>query len=73
MKPYGPAGAIIGGAILLAIAVWGTSEGRLPTPSQMVGDITAADTPRIFWTYVSGLGVIGLAALIWGLIANFRR
>ena len=73
MNTGGPAGKIIGGGGLLAIATWGISQGRLPTANQMIGDINATDTPRLFWTYVTSIGALGLAALIWGLITNFRR
>ena len=73
MNTGGPAGKIIGGCGLIAIATWGISEGRLPTANQMVGDITLTDTPRLFWGYVGSIGGLGVAALVWGLITNFRR
>ncbi len=73
MNTGGSAGKIIGGAGLIAIAAWGASEGRMPTVNQMIGDITAAETPRLFWSYILSIGALGLAGLIWGLITSFRR
>lgn len=73
MRATGPGSKIIGGAGVIATAVWGISEGRMPTLNQMIGDITATETPRIFWGYIISLLTIGAAGLIWGVITSFRR
>ncbi len=73
MNRGSPVASIIGGTGLIAIAVWGISQGRLPTVNQMIGDIDVAETPRLFWAYIISIGAIGLVGLIWGLIKYFRQ
>jgi hypothetical protein len=59
-------GNIIGGALLLLIDAYGLVEGRIPLKGRLE-TVNMTDTPELFMAYSIGLGVIGLAAILWGL------
>lgn len=60
-------GSIIGGVLLLVIDLYGISEGRLPLKGRFDTAVDLAERPDLFWAYSVALGVIGLAAIVWGL------
>ena len=61
----GREGKIIGGVLLLMLDAYGISDGKLPLKG--AHSISVAEFPELFWTYSIGLGLIGLAAIVWGL------
>ncbi len=58
-------GCIVGGILLLMLDAYGVTEGRLPLRGGK--GISLAEYPDLFWPYAIGLGVIGAAAIVWGL------
>jgi hypothetical protein len=62
------AGYITGGAGLILLDICGASVGRLPLKGRADTAIELADNPEIFWAYSLALGLLGLSALVWGLM-----
>ncbi len=60
--------SIIGGVGLLLIDAAGIWRGKLPLKGRFDTNIDLAENPDIFLAYAVGLGVIGSAAIAWGLM-----
>lgn len=60
-------GYIVGGILLLMIDVYGISSGRLPLKGHFDTAVDLAAYPGIFWAYSIALGVLGVAAVLWGV------
>jgi len=61
-------GLIIGGVLLLLLDAYGIWQGRLPLKGRWETAVDMADYPNLFMAYSIGLGMIGLAAIAWGLL-----
>lgn len=75
MQRGSPAGSIIGGVGLLALDAWAVSRGRLPVRGYFRGPlyIDLAARPKLFWAAVIAFACIGVAAIVWGIVASRRR
>ena len=60
-------GGIWGGILLLLLVAYGLLEGRLPLKGRTDTAVDLVENPRLFWAYAISLGVIGVAAIIWGI------
>lgn len=61
-------GSIVGGTLLILLDAYGIWKGRLPLKGRFDTTVDLAAYPEIFWAYSIGLGVIGFAAIVYGLI-----
>lgn len=67
MSRGSPEASIVGGIFLILLDAYGILEGRLPLKGRFDTAVDLAQNPRLFWAYSTCLGVIGIAAILWGL------
>ncbi len=67
MTGHNPAANIVGGVLLLLLDVYGISVGHLPLKGRFDTGIDLAHNPELFWAYSACLGLIAIAAILWGL------